>query len=426
MKMKYYVIGFHVTMCVILVTVLLKLTNLQYKTADVATYNGWMKEAEDRLNHAGIEIGARKAVRKQLEQEFQCNIIFSDEDGYMKQLYAAYGNGDTVFDYMEGERLAGKIIFRRTDETFHAARQQMMIVISSVIGLLIVLVDCLFFLLYRRVYAPFRQLQRFAFHIASGNLDLPLDMTKNNYFGAFTESFDIMREELKAAREGEARANRSKKELVASLSHDIKTPVATIKALCELLEIQEEEPVKVKKIHTIQQKANQIDQLISNMFHATLEELEALKIHLTAESSNIINDMLEDLDHYGKIEIETKIPSCLIVCDRLRLTQVMDNIIGNSYKYAGTRIHVRSWEDEKYLFLQVRDEGVQLDEVDVALVCEKYYRGGNAEQKDGSGLGLFLARQFLEGMGGSLSCSIEDGFVVNLALKKDGKWEDSI
>ena len=85
------------------------------------------------------------------------------------------------------------------------------------------------------VFKPFKKLQSFAVNVARGNLDIPLKMDKNNPFGAFTESFDIMREELAAARQSEYAANRSKKELVASLSHDIKTPVASIKAVSELM-----------------------------------------------------------------------------------------------------------------------------------------------------------------------------------------------
>ena len=71
---------------------------------------------------------------------------------------------------------------------------------------------------------PFRKLRRFARDVAAGNLDIPLEMDSYGSFGAFTESFGLMREELKKARENERAADQSKKELVASLSHDINTP----------------------------------------------------------------------------------------------------------------------------------------------------------------------------------------------------------
>lgn len=421
MKMRSYVIAFHVILCLILIGVLHQLNHMEYTSVDIVDCNGRMKEIEKTLNEIDMFVETRKKVCRQIEERLACKIIFTDEEGYMSQLYEAYRNGDTIFDYMRDGNLAGKILFPRTDVSFSSAKKHMKQMVFWVIGLLIFVGDTLFFILYRRIYAPFWQLQRFASHIATGNFDIPLYRNKHNYFGAFTESFDIMREELKAAKEGEARASRSKKELVASLSHDIKTPVATIKALCEVLEIQVMEPEKVKKIHTIEQKADQIDQLISNMFHATLSELEALKIQVESISSLIMTQMFEDLNHDGKIKLESDIPSCLILCDPLRLTQVIDNIIGNSYKYAGTTIHITVWEEEQFLMVEIRDEGSDLEKVDVTMVCEKFYRGANAEHRNGSGLGLFLSYTFMEGMGGSLSCRIENGFVVRLALQKEGK-----
>ena len=89
---------------------------------------------------------------------------------------------------------------------------------------------------------PFNKLSDFAASVSKGNLDVPLNMDRHNYFGAFTESFDRMREELKLSSEREAAANRSKQELVAELSHDIKTPVATFKATCEVMEIKYTDP----------------------------------------------------------------------------------------------------------------------------------------------------------------------------------------
>ena len=122
---------------------------------------------------------------------------------------------------------------------------------------------------------PFNDLKVFAEHVSKGNLDLPLKMRKHNYFGAFTESFDRMREELKKASEREIEASRSKKELVAELSHDIKTPVATIQATCEVMEVKykDKDPDILEKVEVIKAKASSVDRLIDNMFKATLDEL---------------------------------------------------------------------------------------------------------------------------------------------------------
>jgi signal transduction histidine kinase len=291
-------------------------------------------------------------------------------------------------------------------------------------------------LVHTSILRPFGVMKQFARKVADGDLEFRLPMDRGNYFGAFTESFDLMREELKKARQGEYQANISKKELVAELSHDIKTPVATIKAICELLEIKLA-AIKTKdqlgqratttiiesveKIAVIDSKADIIDALISNLFHATLEELEMLAVHVSEQPSTILIQMFKDMDHFGKISLKNDLAECLICCDPLRLEQVIDNVISNAYKYADTDIDIWFNLDkiEKNLIIKIRDYGAWVDPDECPLVFEKFFRGsGEAVQNTpGSGLGLYLARQFMTGMDGSIGCYNEDGFVVELCIK---------
>jgi len=252
------------------------------------------------------------------------------------------------------------------------------------------------------ILKPFKNLQAFARRITEGNLDIPLTMDKDNLFGAFTESFDLMREELKRARENERLADRSKKELVASLSHDIKTPVASIKAVTELMLLMAEKEGRgkdIRQLETISAKAEQIDSLITNMFHATLEELQALCVTVAEVESTAVIGLIENADYEKRVR-SFQVPSCLILADLLRLQQVFDNIIGNSYKYAGTDIEVKAFFAERFLVVEVVDFGGGVPEDELPLILNKFYRGKNTESKSGYGLGLFIARYLLEQMGG--------------------------
>ena len=269
---------------------------------------------------------------------------------------------------------------------------------------------------------PFNKLSDFAASVSKGNLNVPLNMDKHNYFGAFMESFDRMREELKLSSEREAAANRSKKELVAELSHDIKTPVATIKATCEVMEVKYKEPDVQEKVAIIKSRASSVEQLVDNMFKATLDDLDELKVTPRDESSLIIGDILNDLRFYGKVEQKGAIPECLISVDKLRLEQVIDNIAGNSFKYAGTPLEAefRSEGDNIRVILSDRGPGVPEDEL--AMLTTKFYRGSKASEsgKDGSGLGLYLASLFMEKMGGGLELRNREGggFTAEIIIRK--------
>ena len=83
--------------------------------------------------------------------------------------------------------------------------------------------------MYVTMIRPFRKLKGFAERIAGGNLDIPLEMDKRNLFGAFTESFDIMRSELKKARLAEAQAQQSKKNSLQNFPTILKRRLQVLK-----------------------------------------------------------------------------------------------------------------------------------------------------------------------------------------------------
>ena len=277
------------------------------------------------------------------------------------------------------------------------------------------------FLYYeRKVLAPFRKLENFAHHIAAGNLDIPLEMDKDNIFGAFTESFDLMREELLRARENEIAASKSKKELVASLAHDINTPIASVRSAIDVLRLKAKDETDIKILDSASGKLEQIDGLITNLFHSTLEELQELKVNPIDVQNAEICDIIKQSDYDGRCR-NFSIPDCLVLADLMRLRQVFDNIIKNSYKYANTDILIKSFIEEEQLFIEVKDFGAGVAEKELPLITSKFYRGSNTEKIDGHGLGLYLSKTLLERMSGGLYCeNHDDGFVVVVMLRLAG------
>jgi len=346
------------------------------------------------------------------------NVIYQTPDIQFINIYDAIKNRDSIIDVMQNGEVVGKIIIRNNDqEIVRKMKKELVTSFSLIVGLLMIVSIIYNVYIDRTLLKPFMQLQHFAANVARGNLDIPLNMDKNNYFGAFTESFDLLREELYAARQREYESNRSKKELVATLSHDIKTPVASIKAVSELMLLQAKDEKVIKQVNTIYSKAEQIDLLVTDMFHATLEELQQLQITVTEESSEVLVDMIENVNYDHQIVYDS-IPQCIILTDSVRMQQVIDNIISNSYKYAGTMITIKSQIKQDYLELQIMDLGSGISEEELPLLFNKYYRGTNIGGKNGSGLGLYISKYFMENMYGQISCyNWHDGFTVVLKIK---------
>lgn len=416
-KLRYWIIGYLAVMLCFLLLIGGSFDRTDADSRDMVFYHEQRALAEQALQ--------RGEERERVEREYGCRILlFSDED-YEIALGSAYRNEALIMDFKweyepeEGLRDGyGKIVWNVPEQRYQSMERTLYGRMLAIWGILLLGGLLLFVFFYVRFIRPFSRMQTFARQIAKGNLDFVLPMRKHQYFGAFTESFDLMREELKRAKESEYQANRSKKELVAELSHDIKTPISTIRATCEVLQVKDCSPDTRAKVRIIDAKAGMVDALVSNLFQASLEELEVLKVEPAEEESLCIRGMFEELTDYSDIHMDGTVPSCLVWMDRLRLRQVIDNVVSNSWKYAGTPVTVSFFETERHIGIRIRDEGEGVDAEELVLLCGKFYRGNNAKGKSGSGLGLYLAKLFMERMGGGIEFYVEGGFVVELSLKK--------
>lgn len=300
--------------------------------------------------------------------------------------------------------------------TYSRMRKQLLLTASAVCGFVFLLLVGIGLYLRRRIVKPFCNMQRFAVRIAQGDLDDPLLMEQDNLFGSFTESFDIMREALRESRGREAALKQREKELAASLSHDIKTPVTGIRLICELLAVRTDDPYLRGKISDIDRKAEQIHVLADDLLTASLNELGEMQLHCQDSPSSVVQTLLKEHDSRGLVRAEA-IPECLICADTGRLSQVIGNIISNSYKYAGTPIDVHYAFSGGYLAMEIADHGSGISEEELTHITEKYYRGkSNSAGKDGSGLGLYIANELMQRMGGMLKCESRGGFSVTLLI----------
>jgi len=324
-------------------------------------------------------------------------------------LHTFIQNQDIIVPILIDGQMAGSVVFsNEISEATNRMQTQLSVIFYAQAALLAIMVGLFALYQYATLLRPFRKLEHFAARVAAGDLASPLEMDRKNRFGAFSESFDLMREQLATAKENERLADKAKKELVASLSHDIKTPAASIKIIAELYQAKYGE---TKEMASIINKVDHIDMLISNMFSATLEELTQLKVSPTEVSTVELEQEIRTADFKNKIRPFT-LPECVLTVDRLRFRQVIDNVIGNSYKYANTEMEVYGDFEGDTFVLAIRDFGAGVLEDEISLLCEKFYRAKNAANESGTGLGLYLSQYFVSEMGGTLTVENNGGLCV--------------
>ena len=274
----------------------------------------------------------------------------------------------------------------------------------------------------RRVLKPFDDMKSFANEVSKGNLDASLKMDRGNFFGDFTWAFENMRKEISKSRNAEKTAIENNKTVIATLSHDIKTPVASIRAYAEAFEANmDSTPEKRQKYLTIlMEKCDEVTKLTNDLFLHSISEMNRLEVK--DEAFDVIDFLRKDVRKLFVTEGEVDIilpdrdslgedSRLMISADPKRLLQVMENLKNNADKYAKTRIEIKLEQvtesdkssDAQHIRIHFRDFGPGIPEEEIPFITGKFYRGKNAGNEPGSGLGLYIVKELVDKMGGRLS-----------------------
>ena len=259
--------------------------------------------------------------------------------------------------------------------------------------------------LHRAVARPFTRLEGFAEEVAAGNLEAPLAYERSNPFGKFTWAFDHLRQELDRARKDEERAREDHKAALASLSHDLRTPLASLRAYAEALEMglanSEEERAEYER--AIARKCDEASSLVEDLFQHALSDMDRISVACEpVQAAPIVRRCASDSSGLAQISC-ARVDDALVEADGARLAQAIDNLIGNAIKYArGSAIDIRATAEDGLYTISVRDFGPGIPAEDMPFATERFYRGANASGKPGSGLGLYISAYLVERMGGRL------------------------
>lgn len=259
---------------------------------------------------------------------------------------------------------------------------------------------------YFAILRPFDKLKDWAEKIARGDFNVPLNYERSNYFGQFTWAFDSMRREITRARSCEREAVENNKTVIATLSHDIKTPIASIRAYAEGLEANLDGTTekRAKYLSVIMRKCDEVSKLTNDLFLHSLSDLDKLKI--SSEEFELCEFMASITDeitaeqhdvHFKKPEF-----TAVVSADKNRLTQIVENLINNARKYAKSDIDINIVITDGDAEIHFRDYGSGIHDEDMPFIFDKFYRGKNCGNEQGSGLGLYIVKYIAEKMGGKV------------------------
>lgn len=336
------------------------------------------------------------------------------------------------FDFYFPDKTKGSVMVIRERSPFAEVVRTLLPIILGLLFVVLLLMNALlYYFLTRSIVKPLDLLRRSADRIKEGNLAFELKAEGQGEIARLSEAFEDMRVKLKQSVEKQLQYEQNRKELLASITHDLKTPITSIKASIEGIRdgVPDTKQKMERYVNTILTKADDMDRLIDELFLYSKLDLKQLpftfeKVSLAGYVRDYLEDLQFDLEERG-FELEWDIAlgdEALVHADRDKLKRVLANIVDNCVKYrvGGTgRITVLLQREDGNARLSVRDNGHGISGEALPFIFERFFRGdpSRSSQTGGSGLGLAIAKQIVEGHRGTIDARSVPGEGTDIIIK---------
>jgi hypothetical protein len=278
-----------------------------------------------------------------------------------------------------------------------------------------------------KILLPFENLTNVPYELSKGNLTCPIKEDKSRFFGRFIWGVDLLRENMEQQKQRELDLQRDKKMLLLSLSHDIKTPLSAIKLYSKALSkgLYDGREKQIEIAESINTKADEIESYVLQIITASREDFLSLEVEM---GEFYLSELISKIKLYYTEKLRLIRTDFFVgsYMDRLlkgdldRSVEVLQNVMENAIKYGdGKSIDIQISEEDGCLLITVRNSGCTLSENELPHIFESFWRGENAENEKGSGLGLYINRQLMHKMNGEIFAEIKDGFIsVSMVFSK--------
>ena len=358
---------------------------LTSNTSVVETYN---------INMNGCALKSGNSKVKELmynfvqSEETLKSYRFVNDDKHISALMygVKVGNSD-VFIYSNLEDIS--------DFTLLIKRQLMYV---CVVGIFIAIIMSIF--LSNKITEPITRITKKAKKMGTGDTDVSFEESG-------IKEIDELSETLTQAQEEMVKTDELRRDLMANVSHDLKTPLTMIKAYAEMIrDISYKDPEKMNEhLRIIVDETDRLTVLVNDILD--LSRMQSNADTLSIEKFNLAEDIKTIVNRYQIIKetekyiINVEMPdSIMIKADKKKLNQVIYNLINNAINYTGDdkTVTVRVTKHKKYFLVEIIDTGKGIKESEIPYIWNKYYKNDKNHQRNvvSTGLGLSIVKEILE------------------------------
>lgn len=277
-------------------------------------------------------------------------------------------------------------------------------------------------LLSQQILKPLSSLRQAAAEIEQGNLDTPVPVSSRDELGLTLRAFDHMRRRLKEARELQKKYEQNRRELIASISHDLATPLTLLKGCASgfLTGVARTEEKRQHYASLIYKNSCIMEKLVDNLFLLSKFDLGQISFNLERVSLRdyFAEYIAENRDYFAAkgllLHYQAPGSAAFAMIDRLQFQRVVSNLLENSVKYKVTpqvEMDIVLQPSAACIRLIFADHGPGVPEADLPRLFDLFYRTDQArtDVKKGSGLGLAIVKQIITALGGTIQAAPTPG-----------------
>jgi histidine kinase len=284
------------------------------------------------------------------------------------------------------------------------------------------------YFLSKQIVNPIIRLKNAAQQIQKGDYNFQLKAPSKDEIGALFESFEEARKQLKKSEETQKKYEQNRNELITNISHDLKTPITTIKGYIEGIidGVPKSKEKQNKYLETIYQNAVHMESLIEDLFLLSKFDLDQSPyqfedINIKEYLADCYEELQFDFQEKG-IKLEYKVDyneKKLVKADRQQLKRVILNIINNAINYKSAinpKIEMILTEKGQEAQIEIKDNGIGVSEDVLDKIFERFYKEDKARSNSspGTGLGLYIARKIILDHGGSIQAKSRIGLGTSI------------
>ena len=325
--------------------------------------------------------------------------------------YARLGDGDSVWSISRDGIVEGFLVFSFRDD--HMVRT---IVISETVVAVCFIISALFFIyIDRKVIMPFNRLSEYPERIAKNENADALPESKNRYFGKYIWGMNMLRDRLSGDTRKLRQLEKEQLTLVSTIAHGIKTPVANIKLYSEAIKsgLYRDDGIPDKKDAEVADKitknADDITDLVKELLDSASKGVIVFEPSVEAFYLTEIEDFIKR-EYDNRLSV-LRIPysidmrsRVMISSDKNGICRILTQLLENAIKYGdGRGITVIVDKNEDGYVFSVRDVGSRIPDSEMPYVFNSFWRGSNASEVEGNGLGLYEASFIARKLGGDIA-----------------------